>query len=109
SFFTASNEGYLGNDLFELNAGSTNPIVSGTSTKSSLISYFGRANYVLDNKYLIEGNFRYDGSSHFAKHNKWGFFPSVSAGWRINEEDFLRKVDWLGQLKIRGSWGQLGN
>lgn len=109
SFFTAANEGYLGNDLFELNAGSTNPTVSGNSTQSSLISYFGRANYVLKDKYLFEANFRYDGSSRFAEGNKWGFFPSVSAGWRLNEENFLKEVDWLGQLKIRGSWGQLGN
>lgn len=109
SFFTAANEGYLSNDLFELNAGSTNPTVSGTSTESSLISYFGRANYVLNDKYLFEANFRYDGSSRFAEGNKWGFFPSVSAGWRINEEEFLKEVDWLGQLKLRASWGQLGN
>ncbi len=109
SFFMASNEGYLSNDLFELNAGSTNPIVSGTTTESSLISYFGRANYVLSNKYLLEANFRYDGSSRFAEGNKWGFFPSVSAGWRLNEENFLKDVEWLGQLKLRTSWGQLGN
>jgi TonB-linked SusC/RagA family outer membrane protein len=109
SFFTASNEGYLSNNLYELNAGSTNPVVSGTSTESSLISYFGRANYVLDSKYLFEANFRYDGSSRFAEGNKWGFFPSVSAGWRLNEENFLKDVEWLGQLKVRTSWGQLGN
>tara|TARA_R100001369_G_scaffold89522_2_gene127224 strand:+ start:2166 stop:4322 length:2157 start_codon:yes stop_codon:yes gene_type:complete len=58
SYFTASNEGYLSNNLYELNAGSTNPVVSGTSTESSLISYFGRANYVLGSKYLFEANFR---------------------------------------------------
>lgn len=109
SFFTASNEGFLSNDLFELNAGSTNPVVSGTTQESSLISYFGRANYVLNDKYLFEANFRYDGSSRFAEGNKWGFFPSLSAGWRLNEERFLQDVDWLGQLKLRASWGQLGN
>ncbi|AYN66356.1 TonB-dependent receptor [Euzebyella marina] len=109
SFFTASNEGYLSNNLYELNAGSTNPIVSGTSTESSLVSYFGRANFVLNSKYLFEANFRYDGSSRFAPGNKWGFFPSMSAGWRINEENFLKDIDWLGQLKVRASWGQLGN
>ncbi len=109
NFFTASNEGYLGNNLFELNAGSTNPLVSGNTLENSLIGYFGRANYVWNNKYLLEANFRYDGSSRFADGNKWGFFPSVSAGWRLNEENFLKEVDWLGQLKLRGSWGQLGN
>ncbi len=109
TYFTAANEGYLSNDLYELNAGSTNPQVSGTTTQSRLISYFGRANAVLKGKYLFEANFRYDGSSRFAEGNKWAFFPSVSAGWRINEEDFLRDIDWLGQLKVRASWGQLGN
>ncbi|MEQ9441508.1 MAG: TonB-dependent receptor [Cyclobacteriaceae bacterium] len=109
SYFTAANEGYLSNDLYELNAGSTNPTVSGTSTESRLISYFGRANYVFRGKYLLEANFRYDGSSRFAEGNQWGFFPSVSAGWRLNEENFLSGIGWLDQLKIRGSWGQLGN
>ncbi len=109
SFFTAHNEGYLNNDLFELNAGALNPAVSGTSNESRLISYFGRLNYILNAKYLLEANFRYDGSSRFAKGNQWGFFPSVSAGWRLDEENFLQKVDWLDQLKIRSSWGKLGN
>lgn len=109
SYFTARNEGYLTNDLFELNAGSTNPSVGGTSTENSIISYFGRANYVLYDKYLLEANFRYDGSSRFAKGHKWGFFPSISAGWRLNEENFLKNINWLGQLKVRASWGQLGN
>ncbi|MCG8318533.1 MAG: TonB-dependent receptor [Cytophagales bacterium] len=109
TFFTASNEGYLGNDLFELNAGTINNQVSGRTLESSLISYFGRANYVLKGKYLFEANFRYDGSSRFAEGNQWGFFPSLSAGWRINEEKFLSDVHWLEQLKIRASWGQLGN
>lgn len=109
SFFSASNEGFLNNDLFELNAGSTNPQVSGTSNESRLTSYFGRLNYIYGNKYLFEANFRYDGSSRFSSGNQWGFFPSVSAGWRINEEKFMNSVEWVDQLKIRVSWGQLGN
>ncbi|CAI8204937.1 MAG: TonB-dependent receptor SusC [Formosa sp. Hel1_33_131] len=109
NFFSAANEGYLNNDLFELNAGSINPSVKGRSEENSIISYFGRANYVLNNKYLFEANFRYDGSSRFAKGNKWGFFPSISAGWRLDQENLLKDIDWLGQLKIRSSWGQLGN
>lgn len=109
TFFTANNEGYLGNGLFELNAGTTNPRVGGTSRESSLISYFGRANLVLLDKYLFEANFRYDGSSKFAKGNQWGFFPSASAGWRLDEEAFLKNVNWLDQLKVRASWGKLGN
>lgn len=109
SNFWAQREGYLGNELSELNAGSNNPTVGGTSSKSVLMSYFGRANYVFNNRYLLEANFRYDGSSRFAKGNRWGLFPSFSAGWRINEEEFLKEVTWINALKLRASWGQLGN
>jgi len=109
SNFFAQREGYLGNELYELDAGSNNPLVGGSSSKSVLMSYFGRANYVYNNRYLVEANFRYDGSSRFAKGNRWGLFPSFSAGWRINEEEFLKDVSWLNILKMRASWGQLGN
>lgn len=103
------NEGYLGNDLFELNAGSSNPAVFSTSTRSQLNSYFGRVGYNFKEKYLFEANFRYDGSSRFAKANRWGLFPSFSAGWRLDRENFLVNVPWLSDLKLRGSWGKLGN
>ncbi len=108
-FFRASNQGYIGNLISELNAGSSNPLVAGTSSESRLMSYFGRANYVFDSRYLFEVNFRYDGSSRFAPDQRWGFFPSVSAGWRINEEPFLRDVRAISNLKLRGSWGKLGS
>ena len=107
--FWAQNEGYLGNDLFELNAGSSNPAVFSTSTKSRLNSYFGRIGYNYKEKYLVEANFRYDGSSRFAKDRRWGFFPSFSAGWRLDREDFLSNISWLSELKLRASWGKLGN
>jgi len=107
--FYAQNEGYLGNDLYELNAGSANPVVGGTSTAAKMISYFGRLNYNYKEKYLVEANFRYDGSSRFAKGNQWGFFPSFSAGWRLNTEPFLRDVNWVNELKLRASYGELGN
>jgi TonB-linked SusC/RagA family outer membrane protein len=109
SNFSAQNQGYLGNELTELSAGSTNPLVSGTSAKSSLMSYFGRLNYSYKGKYLLEGNFRYDGSSRFAKGNQWGLFPSVSLGWRVSEEAFLKNISQISNLKLRTSWGQLGN
>jgi len=109
SNFSAQNQGYLGNELTELSAGSTNPLVSGTSAKSSLMSYFGRVNYGYKDKYLLEGNFRYDGSSRFSKGNQWGLFPSVSIGWRINEEGFMKDIKQISNLKLRASWGQLGN
>lgn len=108
-YFWAQNEGYLGNDLYEIGAGSSNPAVAGSSTKSRLNSYFGRVGYNYDERYLFEMNFRYDGSSRFARGKRWGLFPSFSAGWRLDRENFLAGVDWLSNLKLRASWGQLGN
>jgi TonB-linked SusC/RagA family outer membrane protein len=107
--FNASNQGYLGNEITELNGGTINPVVGGTSSRSRIMSYFGRVNYIFNDKYLFETNFRYDGSSRFAPDKRWGFFPSVSVGWRINEEEFLKDVQAISNLKLRASWGQLGN
>lgn len=74
-----------------------------------LRSYFGRINYVYDSKYLFEANVRRDGSSRFAKGNQWGTFPSFSAGWIISKEGFMSNLGWLNSLKLRASWGKLGN
>ena len=109
SWFSGKIEGFLGNELHELGAGSVNPAVGGSSLRSVLMSYFGRVNYGYKDRYLFEGNFRYDGSSRFAKGNRWGVFPSFSAGWRLSEENFLKDVSWISNLKLRASWGQLGN
>ncbi|MCM1449251.1 MAG: TonB-dependent receptor [Clostridiales bacterium] len=75
-------------------------------------AYIGRVTYDYANRYLIEGQFRYDGSSKFAKGNRWGFFPSVSAGWRLSEEPWFQKLDpnrFVSQLKLRASYGVLGD
>ncbi|MFC6100451.1 SusC/RagA family TonB-linked outer membrane protein [Olivibacter domesticus] len=75
-----------------------------------LISYFGRLDYSFNDRYLLAGNLRADGSSKFAKNNRWGVFPSVSGGWRISEEPFFEGAKHaFNNLKLRGSWGQLGN
>lgn len=74
-----------------------------------LNSYLGRVMYDYDSRYLLTANFRADGSSKLAKGNQWGFFPSVSAGWRISAEPFMRDVKLINDLKIRGGWGQNGN
>lgn len=74
-----------------------------------LIGYFGRANYAYKQKYLLMGTFRYDGSSLFAKENRWGFFPGVSAGWVVTQEPFLRDQQTVNYLKFRTSYGQTGN
>ena len=82
---------------------------NGTASEWALFSYFGSASYVLDNKYMITANLRADASSRFSENNQWGYFPSVSAGWKISDEDFLSDTDWLSNLKLRASWGQVGN
>ncbi len=96
------------NDLQEMNAGTVLNSIGGTSVEDALLSYFGRIQYAYQDKYLFEVNGRYDGSSRFAADNRWGFFPSFSAGWRISEESFMEHIDWLDALKIRVSYGKIG-
>ena len=87
-----------------------NPTTSSGYTKTSLLSFFGRVNYSFDGKYLFQASLRADGSSVLAEGHKWGYFPSVSAGWRISEEQFMAKTkSWLSNLKFRVSWGLSGN
>lgn len=107
--FFARREGYLGNELTTLNAGSSNALDGGTYSKRTLASLFGRLRYNFKEKYLFEANFRYDGSSRFAEGHKWGFFPSVSVGWQIGDENFMKGITWVDGLKLRASWGELGN
>ena len=86
------------------------PLVSTGYTKSSMLSFFARANYSYDGKYLLQASVRADGSSVLAEGHKWGYFPSVSAGWRISEEKFMQGTkSWLDNLKFRVSWGLSGN
>ena len=83
---------------------------SGGGNAWSLQSYFGRAKYNFNERYLAEFTFRYDGSSRFPEDNRFAFFPSVAAGWRISEESFIKdNFDWINNLKIKASWGKLGN
>lgn len=97
------------NKLYLLSsANAINDSNSESETHWKLVSYFGRVNYAFQGKYLLEGNVRYDGSSRFAKGNRYGMFPSFSAGWRISEEQFFH-VPWIEDMKLRASWGILGN
>lgn len=73
------------------------------------VSYFGRINYNFDNRYLLQATIRRDGSSKFGSDNRWGTFPSVALGWRISEEEFFPKDTPVSSLKLRASWGRLGN
>jgi len=76
---------------------------------SKLIAFFGRVNYSLKDKYLASASLRYEGSSKFGYTNKWGYFPAVSVGWRINEESFMAGATWLNDLKLRADYGVTGN
>lgn len=96
--------------LHELDAGTTSTVTnSGNAHEWGLQSIFFRADYNYKQRYLLEINARYDGSSRISKSNRWGWFPSASAAWRITEEDFAKNVNWLDNLKIRASYGKLGN
>lgn len=96
--------------LGAIDAGMTNGSITGNYNEWAMRSYFGRVNLNWDNRYLLEANLRADGSSKFAPGHRWGYFPSVSAGWRISEEKFMQNTSsWLNQLKLRASYGSLGN
>lgn len=82
--------------------------VSGRSTKR-MISFYGRANYSYDSKYIAQFALRRDGASSFGSNNKWATFPSASLAWRITGEKFMENIDWLSDLKLRAGWGQSGN
>lgn len=108
--FGASRLELPSNSLPALNTG--NPETStnyGNAEEWALRSFFGRVNYIVDDKYLFEFNVRRDGSSRFGPNNRWATFPSVSAGWVLSKEDFLKDNSVINFMKIRASWGQLGN
>lgn len=106
----ATKTGLINNSLTEMDVVTTMSGIGGNQTDFSSASVFGRATYAYDSRYLLEVNLRYDGSSRFARESRWGLFPSVSAGWRISQEDFMQSAaSWLSNLKLRASWGKLGN
>jgi tonB-linked outer membrane protein, susC/ragA family len=96
-------------DTHQVNSGTKNPTAIGNKYLWRMLSYFGRVNYALMGKYLAEVNLRADASSRFAKGNRWGYFPSFSLGWRLGEEPFIKKLNIFDNLKVRASWGKLGN
>lgn len=111
---TRSNSAYRknlpNNVLQEIDAGSKDGMQAGGSAlETRLGSYFGRINYDYDKKYLFEANLRCDGSSKFSSDNRWGWFPSFSVGWRISEENFMKNASFIDNMKVRLSWGKLGN
>lgn len=96
-------------DLHQISSGSKNPTAIGNKYRWRMLSYFGRINYAYNGKYLAEINLRADASSRFAKGNRWGYFPSFSIGWRLGEETFIKNLNVFDNLKLRASWGKLGN
>jgi TonB-linked SusC/RagA family outer membrane protein len=110
SFINASRTQYTTNLLRELNAGPANGMTNGgSSAKWAIRSFYGNVNYDFQDKYLLGSSIRYDGTSRLPEDTRWGLFYSFSAGWRISKEAFLSDASWINDLKIRGSWGQLGN
>ena len=106
----AERRNLISDDLPDVSLGSASSQYSeGYPTMQGINSFFGRIGYVFKDRYMFEANIRADGSSRFAKGRKWGTFPSVSAGWRISEESFIKPVTFISNLKLRASWGQTGN
>jgi len=106
----ASKMGFVSDDVPVFNLGTIDPRATGDAYQWALRSYFGRLNYSFDNKYLLEFNARYDGSSRYLPGRQYGFFPSGSVGWRFTQEDFFNNagLTWLNEGKIRVSYGDLG-
>lgn len=110
-WFTASKQDLIAPELSVINAATADAATTGNQTQWAMNSYFGRINLNWEDRYLLEANLRSDGSSRFStiRGNRWGYFPSFSGGWRISEEEFMKETFKGNTLKIRASWGALGN
>ncbi|MFC2138324.1 SusC/RagA family TonB-linked outer membrane protein [Bacteroidota bacterium] len=112
SWAQAYRKNFVSPAIPQIDAGSTDSEDKnnrGSAAETAYNNYFGRANYDFKRKYLLEFVFRYDGSQVFPEGNRYGFFPAVSAGWRLSEEDFFENLPFISELKLRGSYGELGN
>lgn len=108
--FSDEPAGFPNQDFMTINAGRGGTFSgTGSKYKYNRMSYFGRVNYTFGSRYLFQFSIRRDGSSKFGADSRWGTFPSFAGGWRINEEAFFPKVDAISNLKLRASWGKLGN
>jgi len=113
SYAMAYRKNFVSASIPQINAGSSNPSdanTGGSASESAYNNFFGRLNYDFKSKYLLEFLFRYDGSQIFPAGKRYGFFPAVSAGWRLSEENFIKNnLPFVNELKLRGSYGELGN
>ena len=108
-YVSALSHNQLTSDIITVDAGeTTNRLASGNKSQTSYVSLLGRVNYSFADKYLFTANLRRDGSSVFSSLNKYAVFPSFSAGWRLSEEDFIKNIPFISDMKLRGSWGQVG-
>ena len=108
--FMAYRRDYMATAIDELFAGATaNQNTDGASSENARRNIFGRVSYNFSEKYLMDFNFRYDGSYRFPNDSRWGFFPGISAAWRVSQEDFLKDNSVLTELKLRASYGEIGN
>ncbi len=109
--FSARRVDFYSNVIDQLFAGGlTNQVTNGKASESARQNYFGRLNYGYMDKYLFDFNFRYDGSSNFPQDKRWGFFPGASVAWRLSKESFIAdNLAFVTDLKLRGSYGQIGN
>ncbi len=112
-FINASRQGYDNTSrAFQfMDYGGTTLLWNGGTQPNNwkLMSFFASATYGFDNKYFLTATAREDGSSKFGENHKWGFFPSIAAGWLISQENFMKNADWISNLKLRASWGVSGN
>jgi len=111
TFFQQSGTGFQFDDFGTYNLGSaaiTNPNIS-FKNKSTLLSYLARVNYIINDKYIFTATGRADGSSRFGDNNKWGYFPSGAVAWRVSNENFMKPLTFINDLKVRASYGMTGN
>jgi TonB-linked SusC/RagA family outer membrane protein len=110
SMFSARRDNFLTETLWSLNLGGTGNMSNDAEGQHwAIASAFSRIGYNYKNKYILETNIRYDGSSRFNRNSRWGVFPGVSLGWRLSQENFMKNLDMVDELKLRASYGQTGN
>ena len=108
-FMSGAVQGFVSENARQLSNGLLEPTIYGNKSDWALLSFMGRVTYGYDNRYLLTATFRADGSSRFAKKNRWGYFPSVALAWRMSEEHWFKKSFWLTDLKLRAGYGLTGN
>ncbi len=108
-FVDARRSNFPNNDIPYITAGGSNPFANSFPEDWAIASFFSRVNYGYKERYLLTANFRADGSSRFGPNSRWGYFPSFAGAWRISEEDFMKELPTVSNLKVRASWGITGN